>query len=125
MRCRFYITVYVVLKNISLRFSSTFYCKILRYCAKFFYLTLNSRLALYVIIISNLKNAPSLLGNAPSLPSIFLSFQVFDSSGSFISYINTTGDPLYGPQGVSITNDGCVVVADSGNHCVKMYRYLQ
>ncbi|KAH0625310.1 hypothetical protein JD844_033819 [Phrynosoma platyrhinos] len=55
----------------------------------------------------------------------FLSLQVFDSSGSFLSYINTTADPLYGPQGLALTSDGHVVVADSGNHCFKAYRYLQ
>lgn len=51
--------------------------------------------------------------------------QVFDSSGSFLSYINTAADPLYGPQGLALTSDGHVVVADSGNHCFKAYRYLQ
>ncbi|MGH0152251.1 UNVERIFIED_CONTAM: hypothetical protein FKN15_022037 [Acipenser sinensis] len=51
--------------------------------------------------------------------------QVFDSAGSFLSYINTTADPLYGPQGLALTADGHVVVADSGNHCFKVYRYLQ
>ncbi|XP_014664112.1 PREDICTED: tripartite motif-containing protein 2-like [Priapulus caudatus] len=51
--------------------------------------------------------------------------QVFDSQGSFLSYINTTGDPLYGPQGLTVTSDGHVVVADSGNHCFKIYKYLQ
>uniref|UniRef100_A0A672G554 RING-type E3 ubiquitin transferase n=1 Tax=Salarias fasciatus TaxID=181472 RepID=A0A672G554_SALFA len=51
--------------------------------------------------------------------------QVFDSSGSFLSYINTSADPLYGPQGLALTSDGHVAVADSGNHCFKVYRYLQ
>ena len=51
--------------------------------------------------------------------------QVFDSTGSFLSYINTTGDPLYGPQGITVTNDGYVIAADSGNHCLKVYKYLQ
>ncbi|TRY84899.1 hypothetical protein DNTS_002019 [Danionella cerebrum] len=50
---------------------------------------------------------------------------VFDGSGSFLSYINTAADPLYGPQGLALTSDGHVVVADSGNHCFKVYRYLQ
>ncbi|UYV83691.1 TRIM2 [Cordylochernes scorpioides] len=50
---------------------------------------------------------------------------VFDSSGSFLSFVNSHGDPLYGPQGLSLTEDGFVVVADSGNHCFKMYKYLQ
>ncbi|CAD5114936.1 DgyrCDS3966 [Dimorphilus gyrociliatus] len=51
--------------------------------------------------------------------------QIFDSQGSFLSYINTSSDPLYGPQGLCMTSDGLVAVADSGNHCVKVYRYLQ
>ena len=51
--------------------------------------------------------------------------QVFDSSGSFLSYIHTSADPLYGPQGLDITPDGQVIVADSGNHCFKLYKYLQ
>ncbi|XP_072314906.1 tripartite motif-containing protein 2 [Eucyclogobius newberryi] len=51
--------------------------------------------------------------------------QVFDGAGSFLSYINTSADPLYGPQGLALTSDGHVVVADSGNHCFKVYRYLQ
>uniref|UniRef100_A0AAY4CWF1 Tripartite motif-containing protein 2 n=1 Tax=Denticeps clupeoides TaxID=299321 RepID=A0AAY4CWF1_9TELE len=51
--------------------------------------------------------------------------QVFDGNGSFLSYINTSADPLYGPQGLALTSDGHVVVADSGNHCFKVYRYLQ
>lgn len=54
-----------------------------------------------------------------------MSFQVFDSTGSFLSYINTSADPLYGPQGLALTSDGHVAVADSGNHCFKVYRYLQ
>lgn len=57
--------------------------------------------------------------------SLFKHFQVFDGSGSFLSYINTSADPLYGPQGLALTSDGHVVVADSGNHCFKVYRYLQ
>lgn len=55
----------------------------------------------------------------------FFLFQVFDSAGSFLSYINTSADPLYGPQGLALTSDGHVAVADSGNHCFKVYRYLQ
>uniref|UniRef100_A0A8C9ZZL4 RING-type E3 ubiquitin transferase n=1 Tax=Sander lucioperca TaxID=283035 RepID=A0A8C9ZZL4_SANLU len=56
---------------------------------------------------------------------VFFLFQVFDSTGSFLSYINTSADPLYGPQGLALTSDGHVAVADSGNHCFKVYRYLQ
>lgn len=52
-------------------------------------------------------------------------FQVFDSNGSFLSYVNTSADPLYGPQGLAITPEGTVVVSDSGNHCIKVYKYLQ
>ena len=55
----------------------------------------------------------------------FYLLQVFDSQGSFLSFINTTAEPLYGPQGLTINVDNHVVVADSGNHCIKIYRYLQ
>ena len=51
--------------------------------------------------------------------------QVFDSQGSFLSFVNTLACPLYGPQGLSLTPDGHIVVADSGNHCFKLYKYLQ
>lgn len=51
--------------------------------------------------------------------------QVFDSTGSFLSFVNTNGDPLYGPQGLALLADGHVVVSDSGNHCLKIYKYLQ
>lgn len=51
--------------------------------------------------------------------------QVFDSQGSFLSYVNTLADPLYGPQGMTLTPDGHIFVADSGNHCFKVYKYLQ
>lgn len=51
--------------------------------------------------------------------------QIFDHNGSFLSYVNTTADPLYGPQDLAITSDGHVAVSDSGNHCVKLYKYLQ
>lgn len=54
-----------------------------------------------------------------------LCVQVFDRNGSFLSYVNTAAEPLYGPQGLAITSDGQVVVADSGNHCIKFYKYLQ
>ncbi|KAK4305725.1 hypothetical protein Pmani_022399 [Petrolisthes manimaculis] len=51
--------------------------------------------------------------------------QVFDGQGSFLSYVNTLADPLYGPQGMTLTPDGQIFVADSGNHCFKVYKYLQ
>lgn len=61
----------------------------------------------------------------PRLTGSSCLLQVFDGSGSFLSYVNTAADPLYGPQGLALTSDGHVVVADSGNHCFKVYRYLQ
>ncbi|XP_042894909.1 tripartite motif-containing protein 2 isoform X2 [Parasteatoda tepidariorum] len=51
--------------------------------------------------------------------------QVFDCNGSFLSFVNTNGEPLYGPQGLALFAEGYVVVADSGNHCLKVYKYLQ
>uniref|UniRef100_A0A8D0A3W7 RING-type E3 ubiquitin transferase n=1 Tax=Sander lucioperca TaxID=283035 RepID=A0A8D0A3W7_SANLU len=56
---------------------------------------------------------------------LFNSVRLFRLTGSFLSYINTSADPLYGPQGLALTSDGHVAVADSGNHCFKVYRYLQ
>ncbi|CAL8081344.1 unnamed protein product [Orchesella dallaii] len=49
--------------------------------------------------------------------------QIFDSQGSFLSYVSTSVEPLYGPQGLTVTPDGYVAIADSGNHCVKLYKY--
>ncbi|CAG0919786.1 unnamed protein product [Notodromas monacha] len=46
--------------------------------------------------------------------------QVFDYQGTFMGYINSHTDPLYGPQDLSITTAGVVVAVDSGNHCVKL-----
>ena len=51
--------------------------------------------------------------------------QIFDSQGSFLSFVNTVVCPLYGPQGLALTHDGHIVVADSGNHCFKLYKYLK
>jgi len=51
--------------------------------------------------------------------------QIFDNQGSFLSFVNTLACPLYGPQGLTLTHDGHIVVADSGNHCFKLYKYLQ
>ena len=51
--------------------------------------------------------------------------QIFDSQGSFLSFVNTAACPLYGPQGLTLTHDGHIVVAHSGNHCFKLYKYLQ
>ncbi|CAB4066675.1 TRIM2_3 [Lepeophtheirus salmonis] len=51
--------------------------------------------------------------------------QIFDSQGSFLSFVNTLACPLYGPQGLSITRDGLIVVADSGNHCNVSSDYLK
>lgn len=62
---------------------------------------------------------------SPDFPNVFVYWQVFDSSGSFLSFVNTAADPLYGPQGLAVTSDGYVAVADSGNHCFKIYKYLQ
>ncbi|XP_026989816.1 tripartite motif-containing protein 2 isoform X1 [Tachysurus fulvidraco] len=50
--------------------------------------------------------------------------QMFDSRGLFLSFINTSGDPLFGPQGLAITSDSHILVADSGNHCFKVYHCL-
>ncbi|KAI9565200.1 hypothetical protein GHT06_008981 [Daphnia sinensis] len=48
--------------------------------------------------------------------------QVFDRQGTFLQFIDSSFDPLYGPQGLSLC-DGILYVADSGNHCIKVYKY--
>jgi hypothetical protein len=103
--------------------------------------------------------------------------QIFDSQGSFMGFVSTSVEPLYGPQGkylafsiyhlpfaahsyvvyivyykfwiflifmnalfktiildltivgfdlfpgMTVTSDGYVAIADSGNHCIKLYKY--
>lgn len=51
--------------------------------------------------------------------------QIFDNNGSFLSFINTSTDPLYGPQDLALTPEGHIIVADSGSYCLKVYKYLQ
>jgi len=50
--------------------------------------------------------------------------QVFDANGSFLTFVNSAFDGVFGPQGLTVTADDLVVVADSGNHCYKQYRFL-
>lgn len=54
----------------------------------------------------------------------YILLQVFDSQGSFMSYVSTSVEPLYGPQGLTVTSDGYIAIADSGNHCIKLYKFI-
>ena len=49
--------------------------------------------------------------------------QVFRYDGTFVSMIESTGDPLKQPCGLAVTEDGHVYVCDRGNHCIKKYKY--
>ena len=49
--------------------------------------------------------------------------QVFQLDGTFVSMIVRREDPLKSPRGLMVTNDGHVYVVDSGNHCIKKYKY--
>lgn len=49
--------------------------------------------------------------------------QVFEEDGSFLSLVDTSSAPLFGPQAVYAMRDNKVAVADSGNHCVKIFHY--
>ena len=49
--------------------------------------------------------------------------QVFKHDGTFVSMIESINDPLKKPRGLAITKDGYVYVADSGNNCIKKYKY--
>ena len=50
-------------------------------------------------------------------------FQIFDEDGCFLSLVDTSPAPLFGPQALFATRDNSVIVADSGNHCVKIFKY--
>ena len=49
--------------------------------------------------------------------------QVFQSDGTFVSMIKSSGDPLSEPSGLAVTTDGHVFVSDWNNHCIKKYKY--
>ena len=49
--------------------------------------------------------------------------QIFHYDGTFVSIIDSSGDPLHEPRGLAVTKDGYVYVADRDNHCIKKYRY--
>jgi hypothetical protein len=51
--------------------------------------------------------------------------QKFDSNGNFLTKWGTLGAgdmELYYPGGITVSDSGDVYVADSGNHCIKVYR---
>ena len=49
--------------------------------------------------------------------------QVFKTDGTFVSIIESESEPLSGPRGLAVTQDGYVYVADRHNHCIKKYKY--
>ena len=49
--------------------------------------------------------------------------QVFKYNGSFVSTIESQGDPFNQPRGIALTDDGHVYVADRDNHVIKKYKY--
>jgi len=49
--------------------------------------------------------------------------QVFDNTGRYLATVNSTATPLYGPQGLAMSPEGHVIVADTGNHAIKLYGY--
>ncbi|XP_019634395.1 PREDICTED: uncharacterized protein LOC109477535 isoform X1 [Branchiostoma belcheri] len=52
--------------------------------------------------------------------------QVFRPDGTWVSTISSDGDKLNLPNGVAVTEDGHVFVADSGEYddCIRKYRYM-
>ncbi|CAH1780015.1 unnamed protein product [Owenia fusiformis] len=50
--------------------------------------------------------------------------QVFKMDGTFVSIIDSQGMPLNHARGISVTNDGHVLVADRDSHCIKKYKYM-
>eukprot|EP00058_Branchiostoma_floridae_P003903 XP_002589391.1 hypothetical protein BRAFLDRAFT_77833 [Branchiostoma floridae] len=53
-----------------------------------------------------------------------MKLQVFRPDGSWISSICSDGDKLNLPHGVAVTEDGHVFVTDTGDHCIRKYRYM-
>ena len=49
--------------------------------------------------------------------------QIFKYDGTFVSMVESKGDPLSEPRGLAVTKDGHVYVVDRDNHCVKKYKY--
>ncbi|XP_078573786.1 uncharacterized protein LOC144860464 [Branchiostoma floridae x Branchiostoma japonicum] len=50
--------------------------------------------------------------------------QVFHQDGTWISTISSDGDKLNRAHGVAVTEDGHVFVTDTGDHCIRKYRYM-
>ena len=51
--------------------------------------------------------------------------QVFKWNGTPVSIIESKGDPLDTPRGLTVTEDGYVYVVDRDNHCIKKYKYRE
>ncbi|ESO00601.1 hypothetical protein HELRODRAFT_82746 [Helobdella robusta] len=49
--------------------------------------------------------------------------QVYKSNGSYMHTVDTSVSQLSGPQGVCFIDDDRILVADSGNHCLKVFNY--
>ncbi|CAH1244170.1 TRIM3 [Branchiostoma lanceolatum] len=50
--------------------------------------------------------------------------QVFCQEHTWVATISSDRDKLNWPQGVAVTEDGHVFVADGGDHCIRKYRYI-
>ncbi|XP_066298988.1 tripartite motif-containing protein 3-like [Branchiostoma lanceolatum] len=50
--------------------------------------------------------------------------QVFRPDGNWVSTISSDGDKLNWPHGVAVTEDGHVFVTNTGDHCIRKYRYM-
>ncbi|CAH1244168.1 TRIM3 [Branchiostoma lanceolatum] len=50
--------------------------------------------------------------------------QVFRPDGTWMATISSDGDKLNLPCGVAVTEDGHVFVTDTGDHCIRKYRYM-
>ncbi|XP_066299424.1 tripartite motif-containing protein 3-like [Branchiostoma lanceolatum] len=50
--------------------------------------------------------------------------QVFHPDGTWMTTISSDGDKLNWLHGVAVTEDGHVFVTDTGDHCIRKYRYM-
>ncbi|KAI8512721.1 hypothetical protein Bbelb_093600 [Branchiostoma belcheri] len=69
------------------------------------------------IVLANIGGKTDGVGHSQKL-------QVFRPDGTWVSTISSDGDKLKRPHGVAVTEDGHVFVADTGDHCIRKYRYI-
>ncbi|CAH1773331.1 unnamed protein product [Owenia fusiformis] len=52
------------------------------------------------------------------------SVKVFTMEGTFVGQLESTSERMMWPRGLAIAPPNHTIVADSGNHCIKAYKYM-